>query len=177
MRNLPNHVSMKQSTNKYKSLTKRLNSKVVLGILIILPITYLFIGYFLVPPFIGCKSHSLAGHAPAASFTFSYDNETGELTVTHDGGATITGDQTEWMEVSVGTENYGDYRATYGWEENGGTFPVEPGDSITITDRQISDGDRVELHWSGDATQEPSYCPGPKYPHSATLGGTNIGST
>ncbi|WP_153952746.1 type IV pilin [Halosegnis longus] len=81
---------------------------------------------------------------PTATFSFDYSNNGDEVTITHDGGETIPGDQLD--TVVAGSD------ASSDWPTGS---DISSGDSITISSGLNAD-DEIRVVWSstnGDTTQ------------------------
>jgi len=77
------------------------------------------------------------GGPSEAGFSTSYDGESQQYTITHDGGETITAGES--LTVTVSND---EHAANVTWAGDGGVtaFPVAEGDSLTIDDPRV-DGD------------------------------------
>ncbi len=95
---------------------------------------------------------SLSEPAPDAQIDFDYDASGEEITVAHDGGQTLTPDNTGFLEVTnlVGTDPFNDAGANVVNDEDGvatldGT--ISAGDVI-VDDEEVDDTDgEVTLVW------------------------------
>lgn len=129
----------------------------------VLVLVYFVLGYTVVPAFLvpfGCTGilgDEAVQYAPSASFNITYDDQAGSLTVRHTGGSTLPADRTDELLIRLTTSND---RTNYTWAEAGGSFPVRDGDSLTLSDVSLRDGDVVRIEWIGSwPDPQPNYCP------------------
>jgi hypothetical protein len=80
--------------------------------------------------------------APDTSFTYDYNPETGELTVTVAGGDTVEPDQ-----VTLDGEGFDGVGSTWG-QMSGTTGTVAPGDEVTLTG--VEQDFRLEIRWQSE---------------------------
>jgi hypothetical protein len=126
-------------------------------------IVYAVAGYTVFPallaPF-GCTGAAgdlAVGHAPNTSFDIGYDADNASLSVRHAGGATLTAERTERLQVSITVQ---ESQRSVAWAEAGGRFPVQRGSTVRISDTRIENGSAVRVEWRGSwPDPQPNYCP------------------
>ncbi|MCU4800890.1 hypothetical protein OB920_10970 [Halobacteria archaeon HArc-gm2] len=96
----------------------------------------------------------IAASPPDATFSGSYDEATGTLTLQHAGGDAIEDGPTSSLVVVV-TDADGESAQNVTWAADGGdavaAYPVESGDSIAVDDPSV-DSDDDGNAFDGDAT-------------------------
>ncbi len=111
--------------------------------------------------------------APSADFEGSYDNATGTVTVSHAGGDTLAGGNTQSVAVVVTDADNGT-TTRLPWANESSGLPVSEGDSVTVDDPRVDadddgnyldadgsvgfylePGDTVEVVWTGRLTGAP----------------------
>lgn len=138
----------------------------VVGVSLVLG--YVVLGYTILPHLlipVGCEGgygDLAVVYTPNAEFNISYDSAAAAVTVNHTGGDTLPAARTDTLELQIESTNH---TRTYSWTAAGGSFPVRPGDSVTITDasvngRQLMTGDDLRVYWAGEwPDPQPNYCP------------------
>lgn len=102
-----------------------------------------------------CRDTLALQGTPAASFTITSTGSA--LTVTHDGGDTITDDQyTVALSILVATPGHDTARYTWANETAGG-FPIGAGDSLTIQHPTLTNGTVIRVVHRG--YEVPRFCP------------------
>ncbi|MFB6108788.1 MAG: type IV pilin [Haloplanus sp.] len=126
-------------------LTDRRAVSPVIGVILMVAITVILaavIGTFVLGLGSGVQQSS-----PSVSMSFDFNLSANEAVVTHEGGNTLTSDNSQKIIVddSGGT--------TQVWaNQTNGQFPIESGDSYTFTDFQS--GETVRVVWF-EKTPEP----------------------
>ncbi len=111
--------------------------------------------------------------APSADFEGSYDDATGAVTVTHDGGDRLAGGITHSL-VLVVTDADNGTTTRLPWANESSGLPITEGDTFTVDDPRVdadgdgdyldgdgsvgfylSTGDTVEVVWTGRLTGAP----------------------
>lgn len=141
------------------------NTRVSVIAVVAILVGYWVVGYavypFLLAP-LGRDPEPLA-YGPSAAINISYSHSTGDLTVTEQAGDTFTATETNRVEIRITPLDGPD--TVYLWSDVGGTYPIQPGDSVTISNatvdgRSLASGDIVRVVWYGPNTgQGPVYCP------------------
>lgn len=86
---------------------------------------------------------NLQAQAPDAAFSFSYTANTGELTITNDGGQPFTAENTQ----SIVIKQAGSTDASQVWIDGStGSFPLTAGDQISPS-FTLTSGDEVRVIW------------------------------
>lgn len=117
--------------------------------------------------------------SPQIEFDITYEQSSGNLSVVHERGDKLTGENTNSLTVRIRPEESEKYTTRYvlASDSNGG-FPVESGDvwvfkNASVDGRPLSDDDVLRIVWTGP-DDLPSYCPN-RDGESGTLGKRVIG--
>ena len=114
-------------------------------------------------PFTGPCGNDGAQQVSSTAFDIDEDAEAGVTTVTHNGNDWLGGDRARAVYLQF-HDNETERTARASWAENGtGTFPITPGDSMTVRWNETADwvdaGDRVRVVYRGYDKQMPLTCP------------------
>ena len=131
-------------------------------------VAYLLVGYTAVPPLLvplGCEGFGddAVGYSPSTGFDVAYSGANASLTVTHAGGDVLPAKRVESLDITVTRED--ERVARYTWAGSGGSYPVHPGDSLTVQNATVNgnplaDGDTIRVVWTGTWPDDtPDYCP------------------
>ena len=105
-----------------------------------------------------CQDTLALQGTPAASFDITYDDDATKLTITHDGGDTITDDQYTVGVAALVTPAASNSSTQHIWaNETVGGFPITPGSSITLQDTALTSGATIQVVHRG--YEIPRYCP------------------
>lgn len=117
---------------------------------------------------VGCQPGSLASYTPQADLDVSYDSAVNEVAVWHSGGEALdTSGRLQSISITVTRPSSGESTG-YTWTEAGGEYPIETGDSVTISSptvdgESVTEGDTIRVVLHGKWHSKPMYCPNTKH--------------
>ena len=111
----------------------------VIGVILMVAITVILAA--VIGTFVLGLGGQVSQTTPSASFSFDFAPNNDNVTITHDGGATLDGENTQTLNVTS------DSASTQQEWGNSSTFPITAGDSYTY-DGTINSGDDVRVVWT-----------------------------
>lgn len=116
----------------------------------------LVIGYAILVYFLCPVGHPAVLQGPNSSFSIHHDNGTNTLMITHSGGDTLTAPRTDRLYIRANETT------VINWTDAGGGYPVEPGDTISVTFEDPTPGQNtteIDVIWEGRWPQDPYPAP------------------
>ena len=135
----------------------------VIGVILMVAITVILAA--VIGTFVLGLGDQVQTTAPNANFQFDYTSESGNLSITHNGGDGVAADEL-FLSGDVNAQN-----GTYAWADNGHSGTVRAGASVKVADNSLmadsnnlygwsngsspADGDEVRVVWQ-DADSDQS---------------------